>query len=134
MLSPRMMFARMAAIGQCSISCYSSFVEQNQTLSPGMFSDVNRWLGMFRWFLPSLEFMFHIISWAHFNQTASKLVAWSGVFWLKWRLNVIQDDLQLSKTRSGWKMNHLSGTFQTSGVGSSAQIYIFYFDSLRTAH
>lgn len=37
-----MMFARMAAIGQCSISRYSSFVEQNQTLSPGMFSDVNR--------------------------------------------------------------------------------------------
>lgn len=42
MLRPRMVFAKMAAIGQWSLSHYSSFVEQNQTLSPGMFSDVNR--------------------------------------------------------------------------------------------
>lgn len=48
MLRLWLLFAKMAAIGQCSLSHYSSFVEQNQTLSPGMFSDVNRWLGMFR--------------------------------------------------------------------------------------
>lgn len=124
-LTPLMVFAKMAAIGQCSLSHYSSFVQQNQTLSPGMFSDVNRWLGMFRWFLPSLVFMLHIISRAHFNQIASKHVATSGVFWLKWRLNVTQDDLQPSKTRSRRKPNHLSGTFRASGVGSSLQIYIF---------
>lgn len=134
MLRPRMVFAKVAAIGQCSLSHYSSFVEQNQTLSPGMFSDVNRWVDMFRWFLPSLVFMFHIISWAHFNQNAAKPVARWGVFWLKWRLSVTQDYLQPPKTRSRRKLNHFSGTFRASGVGSFVQIYIFYIYILTTAH
>lgn len=78
MLSPGMVFAKMAAIGQRSLSHYSSFVERARALSPGRLSEVNRWVGMSGWFLPSPVFMFHIVSWAHFNQIASKLVAGSG--------------------------------------------------------
>lgn len=101
MLRPGMVFAKMAAIGQRSLSDYSSFGEENQALSPGRLSEVNRWAGMSSWFLPSPVFMFHIFSWAHFNQIPSKLVAGSGGgLGLKWRWNVAPDYFQLSKTWS----------------------------------
>lgn len=94
----------MAGIGQRCLSHYSSFVEQNQALSPGRLWEVNRWVGMSSWFChpQCLCFIFfpgHTSIRFHQNSWLDQ-----GGLGLKWRWNVAPGDFQLSKTwsRKSW--------------------------------